>query len=103
MCMAQGGRLYQPRSTRTLQFLKKRSPEFFDPANTLANTILSWNSSNSLVALGITTDSSDPSYPLTYRDGSELPTGLSEDTSGLTWSSPFPAGPGNTLKIVQIH
>ena len=69
-CLAQGGRLYQPRSTRSLQLLKMRSPEFFKSGNSAGSNILSWDSA-SLTALGMTTVDSDPSYPLTYRDSSK--------------------------------
>ena len=90
-CMSQGGRLYQPRSTRTLQLLKRRETEFFHNGNSAATGILSWDP-DSVVALGMTTDPSDPFYPLTYRDNSGLPAGLIAHNKGVAWSSGFPTG-----------
>ena len=95
-CMSQGGRLYQPRSTRSLQLLLRRSPEFFHASNSAAGGILSWDLT-SKAALGVKTVDSDPSFPLNYRDNSAVPAGLSTHSKGLAWSSNFPSGTGTCV------
>ena len=45
-CVSQGGRLYQPRSTRSLQLLQRRSPEFFKSGNSGGTGILSWDTTS---------------------------------------------------------
>ena len=96
LCMSQGGRLYQPRSTRSLQLLLRSRPEFFAAGNTAAKGILSWDLT-SKTALGLKTVDTDPTYPLTYRDDSTVPAGLATHAKGLAWSSDFPAGTGTCV------
>ena len=95
-CLSQGGRLYQPRSTRSLQLLQRRSPEFFKSGNSGGTGILSWDTT-SKAAFGVKTETTDPTSPLTYRDNSAVPAGLATHPKGLKWSSTPVGGAGTCV------
>ena len=92
-CMAQGARLYQPRSTRSIAALAKRTQQFHDKIYNVGqagwNGILGWSTSQE-TAIGIILDYIPGGYNLLYRDGSTVPPGLTKDLSGLEWKTDFP-------------
>ena len=87
-CMEQGGRLYQPRSTKSLKGLEIKTPQFFLNSNSVKG-ILGWRSSM-YTAIGMEADFTSGSAELFYTDGSKVPFGLSKDPEGLVWKSGFP-------------
>ena len=92
-CLAQGARLYQPRSTRSLQTLYTRTPSFFHPVfnHNISNitTILPFVSAQQTI-LGIEARSDGSDVTLWYRDGSQVSPGLVGDPLGLRWSASGP-------------
>ena len=91
ICLAQGARLYQPRSTRSLSALAKRTRQFYDktykPGEQGWNGILGWAALQE-TAFGITMEFTPSGFNLKYRDGSPVPVGLTKD--GLEWKTDFP-------------
>ena len=87
-CMEQGGRLYQPRSTRSLKGLEVKTPQFYNKDDTDVKGILGW--ANDLhTSIGILSDNSDGDNKIFYKDGSSVPYGLTRDPEGLEWQVPF--------------
>ena len=95
ICLEQGARLYQPRSTRSLRGLTMKTPQFFSAGNTAVDGILDW-ADPMHTAIGMT---SDDAFKLFYKDGSAVPHGLTKDPLGLRWSSGngFPSGAGTCV------
>ena len=91
-CLAQGARLYQPRSTRSLQTLYTRTPAFFHPVynHNMSNitTILPFAAQQTV--LGLEARSDGRVVTLWYRDGSQVSPGLVGDPQGLRWMAPGP-------------
>ena len=93
VCMSQGARLYQPRSTRSIAALAKRTQQFYDKTYKIGqagwNGILGWSTTQE-TAIGITMEYISSGYKLLYRDGSIVPKGLTKDLSGLEWKTGYP-------------
>ena len=94
-CMFQGGRLYQPRSTRSLNAAKKIIPRVYDGAitvNTFPWGIHNWaREVSGLVeetAIGMDYSFAGDSPQIYYKDGSLVPQGLVD--AKLNWLSGHP-------------
>ena len=98
-CLYQGGRLYQPRSTRTLEAAKVLMPRVYDGAQTNQPVfgIHSWATEDpdivQNVGLGMEYREDVDPPALFYKDGSQVPSGLV--SSKLTWKSGFPTTQSN--------
>ena len=93
-CLDQGARLYQPRSTKSIQALIKRENRFYNSLVTAATrTILPIVETQETV-LGAKVQLDElGGVTLWYRDGSQLPTGLVGSGTGwlgLQWATGFP-------------
>ena len=80
-CLDQGGRLYQPRSTKTLETLIQKTPRYFNQGQP---GLLGQYSANSRMAIGINF-SADPAPFIQYKDGSKFPFYLVETTGNWAW------------------
>ena len=93
MCLNQGARLYQPRSTRSLNALEKRTQQFYDQTYKTGQAgwsgILGWAALQE-TAIGITMEYMPGGFKQIYRDGSTVPAGLSKDSEGLVWKVDYP-------------
>ena len=93
-CMWQGGRLYQPRSTRSLNAAKKIIPRVYDGTST-SNTywgIHNWarevSGLTEETAIGMDYSFAGDSPQIYYKDGSQVPQGLVD--AKLNWLSGHP-------------
>ena len=88
-CVEQGARLYQPRSSRTINALKVKTPILYADPNSVGNTgPHRWaiaGGATQETALGITLLAPDCAPTLFYKDGSQLPNGLVE--ASLNWAT----------------
>ena len=98
-CISQGGRLYQPRSTRSLQGLNVKTQEFFKDTGSI-DGILDW-ADPMQTSIGIVADSSTSDFKLSYKDGSSVPYGLTNDPKGLSWKSSYPQGTGTCVNWIE--
>ena len=92
-CLFQGGRLYQPRSTRTLNAASVLIPRVYDGSQTseAAWGIHGWAPQAGLqqeTAIGMTYNLSEETPSLYYKDGSKVPSGLI--AAKLNWNTNFP-------------
>ena len=92
-CLAQGARLYQPRSTRSLVVLAHRTAAFFKSGS--PSTILPFASAQE-TALGISAKEEGGSMKLYYRDGSEVSPTFIDIPHGLEWDSAPDVDPAKT-------
>ena len=105
-CVEQGARLYQPRSTRTINALKAKIPVLYDSSiasNTVKTGIHAWavqGGSTTETALGITVKTPESVPVLFYKDGSQVPRGLV--SASLNWKTSYPTtGADETCVTLQ--
>ena len=99
-CLAQGGRLYQPRSKRTLAALKVKNKHFYATSKTTPG-ILGWaGADKQQTAFGVMLPNNSGSSDLSYKDGSSFPSALIN--SEFVWGSGFPDTAANK-SCVTIH
>jgi hypothetical protein len=93
-CLVQGGRLFQPRSKRSLDALKVKNPAFYDSANSMVG-ILNWASGafDQRTAFGVRMKNAQNSSDILYRDGSTFPGDLMP--TSLSWKDGYPKADGN--------
>ena len=93
ICLSQGARLYQPRSTKSLVVLARNTPAFYKSGN--PSTILPF-ATNQETALGITAQEEGGTMKLFYRDGSEVSPTFIDIPDGLEWDSALDVDPAKT-------
>ena len=92
-CLAQGARLYQPRSIRSMAILAHRTAAFFKSGD--PSTILPFANAQE-TAFGIMAREEAGSMKLYYRDGSEVSPTFIDIPDGLQWDSAPDVDPAKT-------
>ena len=90
-CLDQGARLYQPRSSRTLDALKAKTPILYYGYSSTVTGIHRWaraGGADQDIAIGLTMNSPAEAPTLVYNDGSNVPLGLI--STSLNWAATFP-------------
>ena len=105
-CVYQGGRLYQPRSTRTLNAASVLIPRAYDGTQTSQTAwgIHAWAPQAGLQqekAIGMTYNLSEETPSLYYKDGSKVPSGLI--AAKLNWATDFPLTNDSSRTCVTLQ
>ena len=105
-CLFQGGRLYQPRSTRSLNAASVVLPKVYDGGQSLLTEawgIHNWARDTNIpeeTAIGMVYNFTEQPPILYYNDGSKVPSGLV--AAKLNWKSGFPTAV-NTEACVTLQ